>query len=43
VEDGAGRAVAAVVRGVVRTADVVRVPLIPSIAAATSTPSKESR
>jgi cytosine/adenosine deaminase-related metal-dependent hydrolase len=43
VEDGAGRAVATVVRGVVRTADVVRVPLIPSIAAATSTPSKESR
>ncbi|PZE89641.1 amidohydrolase family protein [Curtobacterium sp. MCBD17_008] len=44
VEGGAGRAVATVVRGVVRTADAAaRVPLTPSAAGAAPTPSKESR
>jgi cytosine/adenosine deaminase-related metal-dependent hydrolase len=43
VEDGAGRAVATVVRGVVRTADPAHVPPIPSAAGAAPTPSKESR
>jgi cytosine/adenosine deaminase-related metal-dependent hydrolase len=43
VEDGAGRAVATVVRGVVRTADPAHTSPIPSAAGAAPTPSKESR